>query len=175
MKCTTKQSKYSRKIWRWKLRYLLTDWSNQTCTDSDVIGQMIFHPQSNTMATTNPETDIYTDCLRRICEGRVQCKPNKPNQISFFICNMVLDLIVIVNNSEENSEPCERHWALTADWLLRETLCEVKGHDGCGLGQSTARVLPERVGLRLTGLVEIQRSLMGQMWRGNFNLIPLIL
>lgn len=35
---------------------------------------MIFHPQRNTMATTNPETDIYTDCLRRICEGRVQCR-----------------------------------------------------------------------------------------------------
>lgn len=64
----------------------------------------------------------------------------------------------------ENSVPYERQGALTADWLLRDTLREVKGHDGFGLGQSTARVLPERVGLCLTGLVEVQRSLRGQMW-----------
>lgn len=62
-------------------------------------------------------------------------------------------------------KPCERQWALAADWLLRETLGEVKSHDVCGLGQRTARVLPEMVGLGLAGLTEIQRSLMGQRWR----------
>lgn len=75
------------------------------------------------------------------------------------------------SQTEENSVPCERQRALTADWLLRDTLCEVKGHDSCGLGQSTARVLPERVGLRLTGLTEIQRSLKGQIWEVIFKRI----
>lgn len=83
-------------------------------------------------------------------------------QTGEMILILVLDLIL----TEENSVPYERQWALTADWLLRDTLCEVKGHDGCGLGQSTAWVFPERVGLCLARLVEIQRSLKGQTWTG---------
>lgn len=59
--------------------------------------------------------------------------------------------------------PCEGQGTLTADWLLRDTLSEVKGHDGSGLGQGTARVLPQRVGLRLTGLTEIQGFLAEQI------------
>ncbi len=72
---------------------------------------------------------------------------------------MVLDLKLI-----KNTVPHKRQWALIGDWPLRETLCEVKGHDGCGLGQSTTGVLPERVGLCFTGLAEIQRPLKWQIW-----------
>lgn len=69
-----------------------------------------------------------------------------------------------VSVTERKKLPDERQRALTADWLPGDTLREVKGHDGRGLRQSTARVLPQGVGLRLTGLTEIQRLLEGQMW-----------
>lgn len=61
----------------------------------------------------------------------------------------------------EVSVPDERQGALAADWLLGDALCEVKGHDGRGLGESPAGVLPQGVWLRLPGLTEIQGALRG--------------
>jgi len=52
--------------------------------------------------------------------------------------------------------PRKGEGTLSIDWLLRDTLREVKSHDGSGRGQSSTRVLPQGVGLRLVRLTEIQ-------------------
>lgn len=55
--------------------------------------------------------------------------------------------------------PSKRHCSLTADWLLRDTLLEVKGHHWVWLGQGSTGVLPQGMRFCLTRLPEVQRAL----------------
>lgn len=83
----------------------------------------------------------------------------------FTVKSITTALTVAVQTAESTALPGERQRALTADWLLGEALCEVKGHDGCGRAQGPAGVLPQRVRLCLARLAEVQRALVGTGWR----------
>lgn len=129
----------------WEVTHLLTDCSYQTCTHSDVVRQIILHPQCNTMTPAGP------------------AKRHWVRAWLFTVKSITTALTVAAPNTESTALPGERQRALTADWLLGEALCEVKGHDGCGRAQGPAGVLPQRVRLRLARLAEVQRALVGRV------------